>query len=158
MYNVFDMFEIPEDEIRQQAAKDSVTHFASGVAVVRDDKILIVRRVPDDFMGGIWELPGGGIDDGETFANGVARELLEETGLKVTTTIGVFDGFDYQTPRKPKVRQVNVLVVVEPGEVILEPTEHDAHLWITSEDIDGLQETTDQMRTCLRDAFAALRT
>lgn len=150
------MSEVPENEIRQQAVKDGVTHFASGVAVVRNGKILIVRRAADDYLGGVWELPGGGIDEGETFADSIARELLEETGLKVTTIISMFKGFDYTTPKKPRARQINVLVTVDDGGVKLDPAEHDKYRWITAEDIDTMPTTTDKMRVCLRDAFVTL--
>ena len=53
----------------------------------------------------------------------------------VTEILGTFEGFDYQTATKPKVRQINYKVAVAPGEVRLEPTEHDTYQWITEADI-----------------------
>jgi 8-oxo-dGTP diphosphatase len=86
-----------------------------------------VRRIAhDDFLGGEWELPGG-VDDGETFEQGAIRELFEETGLKVDQILGTFEGFDYKTPKKPKVRQLNFRVTVGPGSITLEPNEHDGY-------------------------------
>lgn len=35
-------------------------------------------------MLGAWTLPGGALEVGETMAEGVAREVLEETGLRVS--------------------------------------------------------------------------
>lgn len=146
-------FEVPENAIREQAARDDVTHFSTGVAVRRGDKILVVRRVGHDHLGGKYELPGGGIDEGETFIEGAVRELLEETGLTVTEVVRMFDGFDYQTPRKPKVWQINFLVEVEPGEVTLDPDEHDDYRWIKPEDIEVL-DVTANMKKCLHRAFS----
>jgi len=47
-------------------------------AVIRNDKreVLCVAESERDF----WELPGGGIDHGETIKRGLARELQEEIG------------------------------------------------------------------------------
>ncbi|HEY5806241.1 MAG TPA: NUDIX hydrolase [Candidatus Saccharimonadales bacterium] len=146
-------FIVPEEVIREEAARDGVTHFVTGIAIIRDGKVLVVRRVANDFLGGFYELPGGGVDPGEAFAEGAIRETFEETGLKVSAIVGMFASFDYATKTKPKVRQINFIVEVEPGVVTLEPTEHDALLWIGPEDIAGLH-TTDEMRTCLRAIFA----
>lgn len=56
-------------------------------AVVLDDegRILLVKHVPrrGDFWGGQWMVPGGGLELGETLEEGVAREVEEETNLKV---------------------------------------------------------------------------
>lgn len=149
-------FSIPEDFIRARAAKDGVTHFSTGVVIVRGGKILVVRRVADDHLGGWYELPGGGVNDGETFAAAAVREALEETGLKVADVIGMVDGFDYQTPRKPKVRQINFVVSVEPGEVVLDPGEHGAYRWVGKADI-GQLKATDEIKRCLYDAVAQVR-
>jgi len=143
---------IDEDAIRRHAKRDGVTHFTTGVAVVMNDKILVVRRVAhDDTLAGEWELPGGGVDPGETIEQGAIRELHEETGLEVDKVIGTFAGFDYTTPKKPKARQTNFKVTVKPGTIRL--TEHDTYRWITAEDIPSLK-TNGVMQDCLYRAFA----
>ncbi len=65
------------------------------MALVSKGKILLVHREPKDFLGGNWELPGGGIDDGETFISGLTRELEEEVGLQIKDILRPFEGFDY---------------------------------------------------------------
>ena len=142
-----------ENAIRTQASLDGVTHFATGIAVFEKDKLLVVRRVlKDDFLGGEWELPGGGVDEGETFEQGAIRELLEETGLQTDQILNTFEGFDYATPKKPKVRQINFKVTVKPSPVILEPNEHDEYRWIAKDEVASLK-TNNVMHTCLLKAF-----
>lgn len=142
-----------EENIRLQAANDGVTHFCAGIAVARDGKVLVVRRVANDYLGGIYELPGGGVDDGETITEGAIRELKEETGLTVTNILGTFDGFDYSTNRKPLVRQINFLVEVEAGEPRLEPEEHDEYQWVDEHTISDTINTTDEMHACIMTAL-----
>jgi 8-oxo-dGTP diphosphatase len=45
-----------------------------------EDRVLMVRWALRD-GGGVWGLPGGGIDPEETHAQALRRELLEEVGL-----------------------------------------------------------------------------
>ena len=52
------------------------------------DKILIAqRKSEDDLFGGLWEFPGGKIEDGETPEECMARELKEE--LEIEAEIGI---------------------------------------------------------------------
>ena len=46
------------------------------------DKILLVKRKNDPY-GGSWALPGGFLEEKEPLETGAARELEEETGIKV---------------------------------------------------------------------------
>lgn len=69
-------FTIPEQELRKQAAADGVTRLVIGVAIAKDGRLLIVRRIPDGFMGGNYELPGGGVDKQETILESIKRETL----------------------------------------------------------------------------------
>ena len=53
-------------------------------AVVRDEqgRLLLIKRGHEPGAG-LWSLPGGRIEPGETDAEALVREMLEETGLKV---------------------------------------------------------------------------
>jgi 8-oxo-dGTP diphosphatase len=57
-------------------------------AVIRDDRgrILLTRRPEDTHMGGLWEFPGGKVEDGEDPRDALVRELREE--LAVEAAVG----------------------------------------------------------------------
>jgi ADP-ribose pyrophosphatase YjhB (NUDIX family) len=63
-----------------------------GAVVVVDGRIVLVKRRYEP-LAGQWSLPGGTLEVGETLEAGVAREVLEETGLAVEVgpVVEVFD-------------------------------------------------------------------
>lgn len=58
--------------------------------VFRKGKLLITQRRQDDYLGGLWEFPGGKREVGESFEDCLRRELREELGIEVS--IGVLLG------------------------------------------------------------------
>lgn len=51
--------------------------------IKKDGKVFIQRRPSSGLMGGLWEFPGGKIEEGESPQQALGRELIEETGFKV---------------------------------------------------------------------------
>jgi 8-oxo-dGTP diphosphatase len=56
---------------------------AVGAIVIKDKKILLVKRTNDPGKG-CWSIPGGSVELGETLQESAEREIREETGLIVT--------------------------------------------------------------------------
>jgi 8-oxo-dGTP diphosphatase len=63
-----------------------------GGVIIRDGRALLIRRGSPP-LEGQWSIPGGTLELGETIAEGVRRELREETGLdvRVLDLIEVFE-------------------------------------------------------------------
>jgi 8-oxo-dGTP diphosphatase len=60
-------------------------HVAAGILRNAAGEVLITERLCDGPFNGLWEFPGGKIDDAETSAAALRRELREELGIVVTT-------------------------------------------------------------------------
>jgi 8-oxo-dGTP pyrophosphatase MutT (NUDIX family) len=71
-------------------------------------QVLLTRRVDN----GLWCLPGGKVDPGESVAESVAREVLEETGLEVRVKrlVGVYSD-PHQLVIYPDGNKVHIVVL-----------------------------------------------
>ena len=66
----------------------------SGVGIVvinKENKIFVAKRIdnPKNF----WQMPQGGVNDGEDFLTAAYRELEEETSIKDVELISELEGF-----------------------------------------------------------------
>ena len=65
---------------------------AVSTAVFRKGRVLLARRGAGP-MSGLWSLPGGRVEPGETLAEGAAREMMEEVGVSCRV-LGVAGALD----------------------------------------------------------------
>ena len=56
----------------------------SAAVVIKNQKVLLTRRSPNDNLAGYWEFPGGKVESNETPQHCLKRELEEELGINST--------------------------------------------------------------------------
>lgn len=61
-----------------------IVHVAVGV-IMRDDLFFMTKRLAHVHLGGKWEFPGGKVEQNETVAMALHRELKEEIAIDVLT-------------------------------------------------------------------------
>lgn len=144
----------PISELRQlliEASRDGVQKLLAGAVIRGGEGILLVERVPEDFLGGLFELPSGHVDSGETLLDGLVREVREETGLRIREITKDAGSFDYKSGSGKLARQFNFAVSVEPGEVTLNPQEHASFVWCHSlTQLESLKMSAESRRIVAR--------
>ena len=114
--------------------KDGVQKLVVGAVIYKNNKFLLLERVPSDSMGGFVGIPSGTVEAGEDLLTALAREVQEETGLLVTSVLEYLGSFDWTSSSGKKTRHFNFLVEVEDGEIKLSPTEHQAYYLVALSD------------------------
>ncbi|WP_435140145.1 NUDIX hydrolase [Pseudopelagicola sp. nBUS_19] len=101
--------------------------------LLRDSKMLITyQAAPDDEF----QLPGGGIDQGESPVSALHREVYEETGWTISPPrrLGAFRRFTFMPEYDLWAEKLCAIYVARPALQIGPPTEagHSAH-WVSVE-------------------------
>lgn len=116
------------------AQKDGIQKLVVDAIIYKNNKFLLVERVPSDFMGGFVGIPSGTVKVGEDLLTALAREVKGETGLIITSVLKYLGSFDYKSRSGKKTRHFNFLVEVKDGEIKLNPTEHQAYYLVMLSD------------------------
>ena len=118
-------------------------YLAVSAAIFRDGRILIVRRARPPAHG-IYTLPGGGVELGETLEEAVTREVREETALEIAPV--ALAGYRQAIARDAKGDIERHFVILPfaarwiAGEVALNEELAEAH-WLLPGELAGLTTT-----------------
>ncbi len=116
---------------------------AVSAAIIRDGKVLVVRRARKPALG-IYTLPGGGVETGETLIEAVNREVREETSLAIEPV--ALAGHREAIVRDPQGRVERHFVILcfaarwISGETVLNEELDDAR-WLAPAELVGLRTT-----------------
>lgn len=102
--------------------------------IIKECKILATQRGYGDFKG-MWEFPGGKIEEGETSEEALIREIKEE--LDVIVKVGhLVKTVEYDYPTFHLMMECFVCEIEE-GEIELK--EHQSAKWLTKDTIDSVE-------------------
>jgi 8-oxo-dGTP diphosphatase len=111
-----------------------VKRSVAGIAV-RNDRILVAKRVEGGPIGLCWEFPGGKVEEGETDENALKREFNEELGIDVIPLriIGTSNFLSASGSRELAAWLVEI-----PQESILVLREHSDIAWLRLDELAAI--------------------
>lgn len=112
---------------------------AKAVIVNNDGKVLIVRESAKDqenTMVGLYGLVGGRLEAGETFIDGLHREVFEEVGLEIEPIRPIEVGEWHPVIKGVPHQIIAVFMLCKPitNIVVLSP-EHDKYVWASKDEL-----------------------
>lgn len=117
----------------------NVQQVSIAALIPRRSKLLVLRRSSKEvFLPGVFELPGGKVDFGESPTDGLVREVREETGLQAMAW-ELLDARSYMSKAgsQHNIELFYLTAVNESGEVRISDA-HDEFRWVGAEEIDAL--------------------
>jgi 8-oxo-dGTP diphosphatase len=118
-------------------------YLAVSAAIVRDGKVLVVRRAHKPALN-LYTLPGGVVETGETLTEAVVREVREETSLEVVPVALAGHREAIMRDRDGKVERHFVILCFaarwHSGRLVLNEELDDAR-WLPPAEIAGLRTT-----------------
>jgi 8-oxo-dGTP diphosphatase len=127
---------------------------AVSAAIIRDGRVLVAQRARLPAQG-VWTLPGGVVESGETLTQALIREIDEETQLKVEPV--ALAGHREMLVRDANGRAERHFIILcfatrwISGEPVLNEELADAR-WLKPTELDGLK-TTDGLAEIIAAAF-----
>lgn len=131
---------------------------AVGGVVIHDGRVLLVRRGQPP-LEGQWSIPGGILELGETIAEGIARELREETGIRIRV-LELIEIYEKVLRDEQGAAQYHFVILDYACELVEGTARAGGDvrevMWSTEEELDAVGLTAAAKRV-IRKAFSGVR-
>jgi 8-oxo-dGTP diphosphatase len=115
-----------------KAQEEGGTVVVTAAVIERDGKVLVARRKEGLVAAGLWEFPGGKVEEGEDPRRGLERELREELGVEARAGALVCS-----VPFEGTLKSFELVVFrTELLSGDFEPTDHDELRWLEPRAMD----------------------
>lgn len=116
-----------------------------------EKKFLLIQRAPkDDSLPGFWELPSGGIDEGEDMHTSVIREVKEESGIDISNeNLKLVDSESYSFTKEngdiKNVTETTYLVSLDNTPEVKLSDEHVNYQWVSLLELEDVFEDKEDL-------------
>ena len=126
-------YECPEPLVRVDA--DLPTVLVAAIALIDiDGNILIAQRPEGKSMAGLWEFPGGKVEEGEIPEAALIRECKEE--LDIDITAACLSSFAFASHSYEKFHLLMPLYLCRKWEGLINPQEGQRTKWVKIKDLN----------------------
>ncbi len=109
---------------------------AAAALVNSASEILVAQRPDHKNMGGLWEFPGGKVEQGESMQNCLVRELKEELDIGIDPIL--LQEVRFVTHEYDKFNLLMFLYMIDQWEGEPKPLEHQALKWLAIDELYNL--------------------
>lgn len=151
--------QVPVNPLRPSRQYPGQPIVGVGAVIIDEGKVVLVKRRFEP-LAGQWSLPGGRLELGETLEAGLAREMLEETGLEIEVgpVVDVFDRILLDPERKVRYHYVLIDYLCRPvGGALTHGSDVAAAELVDPADLERYR-LTPKATSVIEKAFAVLRT
>jgi 8-oxo-dGTP diphosphatase len=108
---------------------------AAGALIDGDGRVLLARRPAGKEMAGLWEFPGGKLQEGETPEEALVRELKEELGIDVEASC--LAPIAFSSVNSGGFHLLMPLYACRKWKGVARPLEAEALAWVRAADFSG---------------------